>query len=1479
EKEMLEEKLRSAEDKAKTAEAARQQLQGEAHLSASALRQRILELEEDKKRQEAEAEENEALILQLQGRLEEKVQQVTILEVKNKQQARLLHQVRGVRNSLMQVLQESKETETVQGVPTTSVAASVREPEIMKLKAGMKAALAHIKDLECFIDEMRKEQRRGVHPRYEISAASGDSSARSLHSRQIDEPCRRPLRALPTLGDELEKLGGASEIGHGREVPGSAIKKGVGRETESSPSGEPDTPPHCEESRVAGEEASDEAGSPTSAANFEAPLSKQPSIREQIVTVEKQKAVASKVCGADPSRVRRPRTARAGTTGDAASFASLRSEPSTIDAVSKEPTSSASLPEVEDIFDPLDLLKSEDATEADAQESLAVNDRLSRTSHAAQRVLSADRTKPISSKSRPYLVHRSAADAARSSNASELPPSRVSPKMSDGHSFSSGGFEMPDGGRRCRSRATESDVSNEHQDGVIEPSMSVPSQEAGSALGGPRISSFRDKSDSLASFASEGKFLMLAAPSEAKKSPTASAGRRVEDRLHSSKTDLAPRGLGPSTLSGMFSMLGACAAVTGNAQRRPAGSTEAENGAIKNTRSAGGEESSKPKHKQPSRLSAAATAAISTKDVSEFRSLRRVSHVEPPEESSADRFTARTSGSTEKSDLAALRGDPASDESLLTGRDQWSKTSPSPKAGHARARRTVSLGITEMPDDIKGRDALEQPKAQLSVAAVVSSEGGKEHSGGKGHHLHDSEVARSPRASSSFPKGPPGTGIEKKLPSESGSPTSSLRKRAGVLAASETCRSIGDANTQRTPRSRSSSSEPPSGKASSSHGVPTNQQTREPKTPHETRNTEAQGQQQRSHSGSMAYQGTECEGQLQTLRRQVPSVEDQASQQDGLEQCDRVGLRTDGISEGRSGDKLRPNQLFPHDMKDECAKRQDEQAASAAALLAAAAGVVDASLQQHQQMIQRQQEHHEDLQRAQQRRIDMLQEQLEHLQKAKDEQRESGEQEQKKLIHALQSKLEELQKRQEQREQDFQDAQRKLQEELEVQLKQKLEELRCSPRRTNIEAGTSCSVGQNDIHASYSRRHDTDIRNNHGLRAGYQHAASGGTNSFENNTGEQALHPHPMQENGGKRLPDVHPFTAVSENFAGVNAKRLNQFPSSGKMEDGTLNTMPWHRGGQEPQGCAGRMGLHNAATDSQGQPTTDASGGYMCGNNDRCSDSDDASSCASSSLMGSQCGVPTNSCSFEDAPTATSSSFISQSTTPAVCSSAPSQRGNYLASEGQSDRQMYAAGGDRLVSQSIGTHRRENVLRRNNIPNSQSSEPISATPQYVPINAGQADPLLPPRVVHRISSSTDSLWSPKASKNHAAGMGERAPCCSTACTSRPHAYSSANSSAGTTTLSAGYRAGSQEKLLRGEFGYCSGSPHHPPDQDPGPRGSVAGSGIFTLPYIKITAAAHERKPVQTSFNRFSGSNFSPEQYNSPAHRFAQLARFRHETF
>lgn len=76
EKETLEGQLRFAEDRARAAEAARQQLQGDISASTSTLRQRIVELEEDKQRQEAEAEENDALIQQLQGRLEEKVQQV-----------------------------------------------------------------------------------------------------------------------------------------------------------------------------------------------------------------------------------------------------------------------------------------------------------------------------------------------------------------------------------------------------------------------------------------------------------------------------------------------------------------------------------------------------------------------------------------------------------------------------------------------------------------------------------------------------------------------------------------------------------------------------------------------------------------------------------------------------------------------------------------------------------------------------------------------------------------------------------------------------------------------------------------------------------------------------------------------------------------------------------------------------------------------------------------------------------------------------------------------------------------------------------------------------------------------------------------------------------------------------------------------------------------------------------------------------------
>lgn len=1104
----------------------------------------------------------------------------------------------------------------------------------------------------------------------------------------------------------------------------------------------------------------------------------------------------------------------------------------------------------------------------------AVKRHLSRTSSAAQRVHSADRARQISSKGESSLLHLSSGVTVKSSSTSELPPSGGSTKMSFGHSVSSSGVELSLAGRRCRSRATESNASNEQKDGRIDTSAILPSPVAGSPSGGRGISSSGEKSilsDSLASTTSDGKFLMLTALGEAKRSPTASASRRIEERSQSSKVELTSRALDPSTLSGMFSMLGACAALPGNTPRRAVASTDIGNDAMRDTRDGGGEDSSKTKHRQPNRLSAAATAAISTKDANEFRSLRRVSqasvhHVERPEEESPDHITTRrTSGSVEVADVTALRGEPASDESLLTGEDQWSaqrKPSSSPKAGRSRARRTVSMGITETAENIQARDVAEQQERQPSL----TTSGSAAHPGGKEHHLQDSnpspEVSRkASRAIDSVPKRVSGAEIEKEVAPESGSPTSSLRKRSGVskssFAALETCRSRGNANIQRASRSRSSSSEPPSRKASSSHGTSTNQQAHEPKTPHESSNTETSGQQQKLHDCSRAFQGTEFESQVQTLRQQVPLVADQATPQESPGMRDRVGLRKGTTSEERgSNDQLKSPQSLQHELKEECIRLQDEQTASAAALLAAAAGVVDASLQQQQQMIQRQQEHHEDLQRAQQRRIDMLQEQLEHLQKAKEEQRESGEQEQKKLIHTLQAKLEELQRRQEQREHDFQEAQRKLHEELEVQLQKKLEELRRSPRRTNIEAASSCAVGLNALRVSYAHRQDTDLRTSHTLRADYQRVTSGGCNSFENIGHEQTVHQHSQQDTI-PRLSDVHAFTTGSEDFSSVNAKRVNQLLSSGKLDDDTVNCMPWHRAETEPLGSAGRMDLHTAGAEARGQPLAEAAG-YICEPHDRHSDSDGASSCASSSLMGSQCSLPVHGCSFEEAPTTTSSSFISQSATPAVCSSRPSQRGHYLASEGPVERQIYSAGGDRLLSQSLGAHGREGVLARHNLVRPQQSECVSITPQHISLNSGQADPLFSSCVVQRINSSTGSLWSPKASRNHAAGVGERAACCSTSSSSRPHADPPANFCSGKGTPSRGCQAASKEKLLCGEFRYRSGSSRHLSDQEPGPRESGLGSGRPQLSANHPVSRAERVIPIQQAridSARFLGSS------------------------
>lgn len=60
-----------------------------------------------------------------------------------------------MRNCLMQILQESRQEEPVKDASyANEVGTAQRDHELMKLKAGMKAALAHIKDLEAFTDEM-----------------------------------------------------------------------------------------------------------------------------------------------------------------------------------------------------------------------------------------------------------------------------------------------------------------------------------------------------------------------------------------------------------------------------------------------------------------------------------------------------------------------------------------------------------------------------------------------------------------------------------------------------------------------------------------------------------------------------------------------------------------------------------------------------------------------------------------------------------------------------------------------------------------------------------------------------------------------------------------------------------------------------------------------------------------------------------------------------------------------------------------------------------------------------------------------------------------------------------------------------------------------------------------------------------------------------------------------------------------------------
>ncbi|CDJ39041.1 hypothetical protein ETH_00029570 [Eimeria tenella] len=1018
------------------------------------------------------------------------------------------------------------------------------------------------------------------------------------------------------------------------------------------------------------------------------------------------------------------------------------------------------------------------------------------------------------------------AKALVASESPEAPPSSGSAKALPEHSGNTGGFHSPLEGRRCRSRVSGSSVSNEHQRSSTSSSLISCSPKVGPALGVPVRSSPRDgiiSSHALASASSDRSILMLGAAGGARRSPIVSVGRKVGNRSHQTRDDLATKALDASTLSGMFSMLGACAALPGATARRADSQKNGDDDTSGNTRRAREADSPKAKHKQSKKLSAAVAAAVSVKDPSEFRSLRRgsqgSSHLGEQFETGSFSPTAclsRSIGSESsgKADSAAFRSKIGSRASIRADHTPSpERGDPSPRPEHMRARRTVSLGVTEPPVRHKvaalqgdnGADQHGEPSSNTHEEILEDSEGTLRKREDSGDSLR---AARLPEERYTCE-------AESKAALEAENLRSSFRKNdqgsKRKVDAPEACRSRENVNPRRSPRSRSSSAEPPFSKAPSSQGNTRSHRLHKPSETHETRKSsdaeQRHGQDRISRTSQHGY--TEAEAPPRAMGQQNQALTEQLSLQDRSTKDRRVeSCRSRSKEELRTDDQQRPTQHLQSGIQQECAKTQDEQTASAAALLAAAAGVVDASLQQQQHMIQRQREHHEDLQRAQQRRIDMLQEQLETLRKSREEQRESGEQQQRKLIETLQTKLEELQRRQEQREQDLQEAQRKLlQQELEVQLKHKLEELRCSSERQIVDTAGTCSV-RNDLRGQRSHRHESEFQTH---RLSCQEPGK----SCETVTNEGSLHLPAQQDNGWKRASDAHLHTS-SGNFTGSIASRSDQLLPRGKSDD---NTLACHCGKMEHFGGDGGMHACSSSAQALEQHALSASSRGVCVPDDRSSGSEETSSCASSSLMGSQCSLPLHGCVIEDAPTTTSSSFISHSEKPGVPPSMPSQRGSYLVTDGSFERQINALAGNRFAHQGAVLQGRESVLHRHTRLRPQPSESISASPQSMQASPGPPDSILSSCVVQRINSSAGSLWSPKASKSQATGIGDRAAryAASNAVPSR--SVSVSNFNCGSMTPS----AGRQEFLLQGERRYSSGGLRYPSDQEQVLRDNGAG--------------------------------------------------------
>ncbi|KAL8434607.1 hypothetical protein ACSSS7_003082 [Eimeria intestinalis] len=1292
EKELLEEQLRSAEDTARAAEAARKQLQGDADSNTFALRQRILELEEEKRRYEAEAEENDTLITQLQGRLEEKVQQVTILEVKNKQQLRMLQQVRSVRNSLMQLLQEAKGKEDDAAVSQTSGSGTAQQShELLKLRAGLKTAQAHIKELETFVDEMRKEQRRAAHPRYDWPAAGGDSSAPPTHRWQVARQSSLPVRALPTLGAELEMSGTASS-------PKSLLER-ADRDT--------------------------------------------------------------------------------GRLMNAVECSALKVPDVLAD-------------EIAEAGNPLDLVNSDGSPEAESVQTSYREDRRAPSARAALRSSSLDRTTLSPTPDSQAVDLRAFKPPAGSASSPHLPASRTFRENPSQNERASTALEILLGGRRRLSRRSSNSSAGQQQRASAATSSVLslpdlhaePAEPAEPVPGSSRESNFL--SDSRGSAASDGSFLMLSSPKGSVPSPS---GASRKHKSHRPAQELTNRPLDAGALSNMFGMLGACAPLPSYPPDRAVRQADVGQQKPDKVRNADERQDSEPgtpksRSKQPARLSAAAAAAMSSRDVSGFRSLKRITH---GSEYSADREKERGGpASALVYDNNTRRRSSGGEDAFDTARSDAlhppGSTADSPKsslkseqlhdAAPNRARRTVSRGLSGVAAKRES-----SPEAQVAFVGSLQHKGldaSSKQSGLTGAHVlpagqQDTEMSMPviPITSRELNK----RGQSETVGVRTGGTSASRRGREEGLGEvrdfleGEPCRSVGLSHSKRNARSRSSSPDSSLRRQPSPRGGTVGQKHREPPVSNKKEEAKDTGKSQESYGTSKSSQHADNRSEDPTSARPPTSSATVHRETDGLSIVKQREQASEHAEHGQemaipftlhrstrsTSTQATPVPQRQHAVSQDRVKLQDDQTASAAALLAAAAGVVDASLQQQQQMIQRQHEHHEDLQRVQQRRIDMLQEQLESLQRSKEQQRETGEQQQRQIIESLQAKLEELQRRQEQRDHEFQEAQRKLlQEELQTQLQQKFAELQGSPGSTNLDATSPLSkIEFSNVHANGLGVSTCGGKLPEPECSLVTATAGRSSDGFHGEPNLQAVRLQEGDWNGAAR---VHaPCANTSRKPPGGSIACVNSALPSRRRHEDALNAIRWHRGEEGQFGGAGHLELRRGG-DFQRQLASSIS---------RVSENDDAtgdfetSSCASSSIMGSQYGVMCQGNAVEDMPTTASSPFLSQAATPGARSSLSSQRAAHFAAAQKRDSQAPALRGERLTPQLLQAHSLESAHYKGPRVRRQPSESTVGSHQHSTISSSFADPSLFACGVQRTSSSTGSLWSPKASKSGAGGLRE----------------------------------------------------------------------------------------------------------------------------